>query len=409
MGIHEGFIMSEVGEIPKSWNLSNLGECCELIIDGTHFTPDYKDYGVPFYSVENVTNNEFNNVKYISIGEHERLSKRCKPQLNDILMTRIGSLGETIIINWDHESSIYVSLALLRIKSGILPQYIYVYSKSYQFLSDIKRRSLLNAYPQKINLGEINHIPIPLPPLPEQRAIAEVLSDMDALIQAQEALIEKKKLIKQGVMQELLTGKRRLPGFGNLWETKKLIDIGNIFAGGTPSTFRPDFWGGDIKWLPSGKIQNNRVDFLDTDNTITKLGLDNSSARLIKPKSVLLAITGATCGNVGYIKFETSANQSVIAIEPNNYVDYKFLFYLLQHYRNYILSFQNGSAQGGLNLKIVQELTFKFPSKEEQISISAIINSIDDEISCLNAQLEKIVSTKQGMMQELLTGKTRLV
>lgn len=137
------------------WEVKKLGELCSFIGDGTHYTPKYVDNGVPFYSVENVVANNFSDVKHITIEEHKSLIKRCKPETGDILMTRIGTLGITKLIDWDIDASIYVSLALLKPNSAIESSYLYSYTKSDQFVEDVKKRALTNASPQKINMGEI--------------------------------------------------------------------------------------------------------------------------------------------------------------------------------------------------------------------------------------------------------------
>jgi type I restriction enzyme, S subunit len=129
----------------------------------------------------------------------------------NILFTRIGSLGITKLIDWDINASIYVSLALLKLNHKAAPEFIYVYSKSKQFLEDVEKRSLLNATPQKINMGDIGRVPISIPPTEEeQTAIAIILSDMDTEITALEQRRDKTRALKQGMMQELLTGRIRL-------------------------------------------------------------------------------------------------------------------------------------------------------------------------------------------------------
>ncbi len=194
-----------------NWETRTLTDVCNFINDGTHFTPKYVDDGIPFYSVENVTANDFTNTKFISHQEHSRLIKRCKPEKGDILMTRIGSLGDTKLIDWDVNASIYVSLALLKVnRQAIDEKYLYCYTKSRKFIQDVETRSLVNAIPQKINMAEIGGVPVLVPTVPEQQAIAEILSDMDTEISALETRREKTRLLKQGMMQELLTGKIRL-------------------------------------------------------------------------------------------------------------------------------------------------------------------------------------------------------
>ena len=161
--------------------------------------------------MENVTRDVFDDTKFISEEEHAFLTKRCKPEKGDILLTRIGSLGDTKLLDWDVNASIYVSLALLKLNDQACPEYVYNYSKSRTFVREVEKRSLLNATPKKINMGDIGGIPIPIPKsLPEQTAIATVLSDMDAELSALEQRRDKTRALKQGMMQELLTGRIRL-------------------------------------------------------------------------------------------------------------------------------------------------------------------------------------------------------
>jgi len=196
------------------WVETTLGEICE-IKDGTHQTPKYEDYGIPFYSVENITNNNFTNTKYISLNEHLRLTANYKIERGDILMTRIGSIGVCKYVDWNVNSSFYVSLALLKCKNVVNARFLNLYSQSEQFKKEIDLHSLQHAIPKKINLGNIALVRLPLPNLSEQTAIASILSDMDAEIDTLTAKLNKLRNIKQGMMSELLTGRIRLPMEGN--------------------------------------------------------------------------------------------------------------------------------------------------------------------------------------------------
>ena len=202
----------------EDWGVLELRELCTHIVDGTHYTPKYVPDGIPFYSVENVTADDFTDVKYISESEHNLLIRRCNPQRGDILLTRIGSLGDTKLIDWDVNASIYVSLALLKLGKCADPEYIYHYTKSFQFTWEVESRSLVNAIPKKINMGDIGAIPIRIPPTEsEQRAIANILSDMDAEIAALERRRDKTRAVKQSMMQQLLTGRVRLVESEQSW------------------------------------------------------------------------------------------------------------------------------------------------------------------------------------------------
>ena len=193
----------------NDWLETTLGEICE-IKDGTHQTPHYVDYGIPFFSVENVTSGNFINTKYISLEEHRRLTALYQIEHGDILMTRIGSIGVCKYVDWNFEASFYVSLALLKCKSTVDAKYLSFYSQSEHFQKEVDLNSLQHAIPRKINLGNIALVRLPIPSLDEQIAIAEILSDMDAEIDALTIKLNKANYIKQGMMSELLTGRIRL-------------------------------------------------------------------------------------------------------------------------------------------------------------------------------------------------------
>lgn len=194
----------------REWVEKKLGDVAE-IKDGTHQTPRYVGDGIPFYSVESVTNNDFTNTKKISIHEHAILTKSYRIEKGDVLMTRIGSIGVCKYIDWEVDASFYVSLALIKFKRDYSAQYFCHYSKLKEFQNEIEEHSLQFATPKKINLGKISLIKIRIPVFQEeQTAIAQILTDMDNEIAQLEKERNKYVQLKAGMMQVLLTGKVRL-------------------------------------------------------------------------------------------------------------------------------------------------------------------------------------------------------
>ncbi len=176
------------------------------------------------------------------------------------------------------------------------------------------------------------------------------------------------------------------------WRLRKIKNFANTSSGGTPSTAKSEYWGGNIPWLPSGKIQN--CDLYEADIFITELGLSESSAKLFPRNSVLIALTGATRANVAYLKFDSAANQSVTALYPNNSFIPRFLFYILLNSKDYFLKKTIGGAQGHINENIVKNFKIPFPPKDEQ---EAIASFLDDKTS----KLDKVINNKRKQVELL--------
>lgn len=195
----------------KQWKDTTLGKICD-IKDGTHQTPHYVESGIPFYSVETVTNDDFTHVKYISLEEHERLTSSYKIENGDVLMTRIGSIGKGKFVDWNPNASFYVSLALLKFRGNkLLANFIALLAETEAFRKEAELHSLQFAIPMKINLGQISDIRVKIPTDEnETKVIVNILNDMNCEIKELEQKLEKYQMIKQGMMEELLTGKVRL-------------------------------------------------------------------------------------------------------------------------------------------------------------------------------------------------------
>ena len=395
MELMPGYKHSDVGVIPEDWSVRSLGEIA-TIKDGTHQTPKYQASGVPFYSVEHVTSGDFENTKFISEQEHQFLTRSFRIEKGDILMTRIGSIGECKLIDWDVRASFYVSLALLKIKDASA-EYIAQYSNSSAFKREIELHSLQHATPKKINLGPISDVKIALPQTEaEQSAIARALSDVDALLATLDQVIAKKRDLKQAAMQQLLTGKTRLPGFSGEWDVKQIGEFTDCTAGGTPSTLNSAYWGGEIPWMSSGELHLKRVQ--DVEGRVTDLGLNNSSTKIIPSRCVLIGLAGQgkTRGTVAINLIELCTNQSIAAIFPNKSFNSEYLFHNLDARYDELRELSTGDGgRGGLNLKIIKSIDISFPSLEEQEAIASVLSDLDAELAALESRREKIRNIKQ--------------
>ena len=212
-------------------------------------------------------------------------------------------------------------------------------------------------------------------------------------------------------MQELLTGKKRLPGFSGPWMVSVLSDLADIRSGGTPSTYQPIFWDGEIAWCtPTDITALGGAKYLQTTSrTITSQGLKNSSAELIPAQSIVMT-SRATIGECAINVAPISTNQGFKNFVPYAHIDTEFLYYLLITQKRGFIELCSGSTF--LEIGKTQLLTYVLkipPTKPEQTAIAQILSDMDAELTALEAKLVKARHIKQGMMQQLLTGKIRLV
>ncbi len=265
----------------------------------------------------------------------------------------------------------------------------------------------------KLNAKTLKNIEITIPSnIKEQQAITAALNSFDEHIDNLTELIEKKKAIRDGALEDLVTGKARLDGFDGQWKCSRLDKLTKqIITGGTPSTAENKYWNGEIPWLSSTEIHQKRI--TSPTSYITEVGLNNSSAKIAPSFSVIVALAGQgkTRGTVAILEKAMALNQSLAAMVVNDGTDFTFLYYALEKSYEALRELSSGDGgRGGLNKKILKEFEIKVPpSKKEQKAIASILNVMDEEISVLVEERNKIIQIKDGAMDDLLTGKVRLV
>ena len=180
----------------------------------------------------------------------------------------------------------------------------------------------------------------------------------------------------------------------NHWKRKRIKDVSDTIAGGTPDTGKEAYWEGDIPWLPSGKVQNCIINKEDADTFITELGLKNSATKMLPYPSVLVALTGATCSNIGYLTFDACANQSVVGMPGSKQLHPSYLYHTLQSQKEQILLHQTGGAQGGISERNVKFLFIPLPPPAEQLTIA---NYLDDQTQ----KIDRLIANKKVQVDKL--------
>ena len=258
---------------------------------------------------------------------------------------------------------------------------------------------------------------IPLPPTKvEQDAIAEALSDADAFIESLDQLIAKKRQIKQGAMQELLTGKRRLPGFSGKWEAKRLGDLGSTYGGLTGKT-KADFGEGSSRFITFMNVMSNavidcgifepvRVFSTESQNRVIKGDLFFNGSSETPEEVGLCSVLAESVNDVYLNSFCFGFRFRDGAKADGLYLAY---YFRSREGRELLKSLAQGATRYNLSKTALLKVAFPLPSQEEQTAIATVLSDMDTELSELESRLAKARQIKQGMMQELLTGRIRLL
>lgn len=407
--VAEKYKQTEIGLIPENWEVKAIGDIftfystsnfskAEMTLDG--------EVGCVHYGLIHATDNTSfslkNGVKYYVAKEQAKYETL---QNGDVVMVDASEdlvgLNKSVevsgIINKEYIAGLHTFH--LRDKNAI-----YIDSLRGLILNfeAVKKQMLRVAVGMKVfgvSKLQLQQIFVPIPTKAEQTAIATALSDADALISSLEKLIAKKRNIKQGAMQKLLQPKEG-------WEVKRLGDVGTIITGSTPPTQIKEYWNGSIPWVTPTDILNNQKDIFHSEREITNVGL-----QVIRklPANTLLVTCIASIGKNAILRNDGACNQQINAIIPNAENSVEYLYFLIENSKSYLIGKAGITATMMISKKEFSEITYSFPDLKEQTRIATILSDMDAEISALESKLEKYRKVKLGMMQNLLTGKIRLV
>jgi len=403
--------------IPEDWEVGTLTSVSqESMQNGVFFEPARKGKGIRLINVGDLYTNVPINIDSLELFDATQTEcERFRVADGDIFFTRSSvvpsGIAQCNIYRNNRDEPAVFDSHVIRLRPDIrkvIPAYLFrfcVSSIARHYLVSHAKTGTMTTIDQTV----LGMCPVVLPPLAEQEAIAAALSDADALIEALEQLIAKKRQVKQGAMQELLTGKRRLPGFSGEWEVKRLSEMAELKNGYAfkSSTYTPL---GHFNIVTIANVQDGYMD-LAACNKVDTLPDDLQPHHRLQFGDTLISMTG----NVGRVCRVSEAscllNQRVGKMVPSGY-DSDFLFVLLSQ-RRFLVAMAGkakGGAQGNLSVPDIMEFQFAIPpTKSEQTSIAAILSDVDAEIAALEEKLAKARQVKQGMMQMLLTGKVRLV
>jgi type I restriction enzyme S subunit len=394
--VPQGYKQTEVGVIPADWIASTIGENSKWMSGGTPRRNNAEFWrgtipwisGSTLKSVQISTSDQFLTSEAVSAGS------KMAPIESTLLLVRGSALHSEIraglvVLPVSFNQDVKALVPNVSVEPKFLTYYILGYSEEL-----LKLVSSAGNSAGVLDTKLVQNFKFLKPPLPEQRAIATALSDVDALFTAQDKLIAKKRDIKQAAMQQLLTGKQRLPGFSGEWEVKRIGDIFIVTA------------GGDFDESRSSSFQDNRYPFPVYSNAISSLGLYGYCDYADHAAGSITVTARGLVGVANFRNHKFTAIGRVIVLQPKEVGDGRFFAEYINKRITFALE-TTGVPQ--LTAPQISGYNLPVPPLPEQTAIATVLSEMDADITARERQRDKTLALKQGMMQELLTGRIRLV
>ena len=372
-----------------------LGNAVELITKGTTPTTigkEFYDSGVKFLRAQNVIHGKVllnEDLLFIDTETHNRDLKRSQIKKGDVLLTIAGTIGRTAIVSQNEELNCNQAVAIIRLgESEIDPNFLCYFLSSNEAQVQFSKGKV-TATISNLSLGQIKKLKIPLPPLATQKKIVAILDAADEHRQKTKQLLAKYDELAQSIFLDM---------FGDAQSSFKQVEIGELIrliGGGTPSKDVNEYWNGDIPWA---SVKDLKSDILSTTvDSITKIGLDNSSSKLIPSGSLIIA-TRMAVGRAAICEMDVAINQDLKAIKIIGDINKVFLFYLLKSKGSYFDRVSSGATVKGIKIEHITKLKIGLPPKPLQNQFEQLVLNISDQ----KARIQEISIQSENLFNSLL-------
>ena len=398
----------------SDWPNVKLKDCCISIADGDHQPPPKADAGVPFVTISNIdafNTLNFENAMHVPREYYAGLDPKRRATAGDVLYSVVGSFGIPVLIKDEAPFVFQRHIAILRPDKTMLDSRFLYYTMRGKDFYHRADAAAIGAAQRTISLSALKNLEIPCPPLPVQRRIADILSTYDDLIEnnrKQIKLLEEaaQRLYKEWFIDLRFPGHEHTPIINGLptgWEKSGISSFFETVLGGTPSRENKSFWGGIIPWINSGAVNKTRI--YEASEFITDEGLRKSATKLMPKHTTVLAITGATLGQVSYTEMEVCANQSVVGIIPCTEEISEYLFMYISSHIGVIISKATGGAQQHINKDIVNAYPFLLPAPDVVSKFHDIINPIFSTTAVKFLENKYLVQARDILLPKLMSGE----
>ena len=406
----------------SEWNKAKLDDACLNITDGSHTSPPSVEKGYFMASVKDMGEYGFNfeNCRMISEDDYLKLVKSgCQPHYGDVLIGKDGAryLEDAFVFKQDEKVVLLSSIAILRPeKTKIIPEFLYYFLTNKNTRIDIKNNYGSGSAIPRMVLKDFKRVPIPIPPIAEQKAITDTLSCLDDKIELNNRINKTLEEMARAIFKSWFVDFEPFQGgefedseLGRIpkgWKVVELGEICNCVLGGTPSRQIEGYWNGHIPWINSGKVNDYRI--TEASEYITELGLRKSATTLLPAKTVVLAITGATLGQVSILEILSCANQSVVGILEKDSIPYEFIYPMICSHIHGIINNQTGGAQQHINKGNVEKEKIIIPGSKVMSDYKITVKSLYDAIAKNCFENKKLKEIRDSLLPKLMNGEIRV-
>ena len=390
----------------KDFELKKLSEVCNFQNGFAFKSNTFKDSGTPVIRITNIKNDiiDTSNVVYINPLDYDKDLSKYEIKNNDLLIAMSGATtGKIGIYKGNEKLLLNQRVGNFKPKDKLSKEYLF-----YFLLTKVEENLAISAGSAQPNLStlQINNFMLPLFNLDIQKQIVEILDKaFESIEQAKvniEKNIENTKELFQSRLNEIFSQK------GDGWEEKKLGKVCKTGAGGTPLKSKKEYYeNGNIPWLCSGEVKQGNI--YSSNKFITQKGLDNSSAKLFPKDTVVIAMYGATAGDVGILRFETSTNQAVCGILPNDILIPEFIYYSFSYRKNELIAQATGNAQPNISQIKIKNTLIPILEKKEQLKIIEELDSLKEQTKQLEnhykQKLKNLEELKKSILQKAFSGE----
>lgn len=398
------------------WNSIRADEFCESVRDGTHDTPKQQSFGYKLVTSKHIQDGliQPDDAYYISEDDYNKINERSKVEKWDVLMAMIGNgLGRSAIVE-DNTDYAIKNIALFKMGGNEVKAKWLHYFLSTNYTQQVITNYLQGTGQPFLSLSLLRKFKVPNPPLPTQQKIASILSAYDNLIQNYKKQIEALQTAASELYKEWFV-RFRFPGYQTTnfengipegWKVERIGALYDSTSGGTPSREHEEYFqNGTYPWIKTGELKDSPI--LETEESITDEAIKHSSAKLFKKDSLIIAMYGATIGQLGINKMKAACNQACCVLRPKK--DKAFGIYYLFHFfkenREFIIGLGNGAAQQNLSQVLINKLKIVNPNKEILEIFEKKESLFFEKIYHLQKQITNLTQQRDLLLPRLMSGK----